>query len=135
MSEFGLIEFESAVLWVTRSSEEKVAKIFVKIAKKYCSNLGTLAKIYLFIYIFIYLGANQKEHGKDRCYKGKGQDQAIVDGYMFYLLLWQGISKKVIFFLLICPFVFLDSGLPPCLSGSAWRIVFICWFEDGGCSL
>ena len=44
------------------------------------------------------------------------------------------IVKNLYSSCLICSFVILDSGLPPRLSGSAWRDYFYRWVEDVGCS-
>ena len=53
------------------------------------------------------------------CSDGGKRGQSVqLREYMFYIIMTKH-SKKFIFFLWICSFVFFDSGLPPRLSGSA----------------
>ena len=72
-------------------------------------------------YLFIYLGASQKEHLNDRwCFKEMA-DQDMTS-----------ISKKIIFFWMNCSIVSFDSGLPPRLVD--WPDAFLLWLGEEGWS-
>ena len=73
-----------------------------------------------FLFYFIYWARIKKNIDWQMLWK-EMEIKAMSEGINVLHNIWQSIVKKLYSSCLICSFVFFDSGLPPRLSGSAWR--------------
>ena len=75
--------------------------------------------------VFIYLFIWRESKGTIESDGERGDRiKANVNGYTFYIIIWLGISKKVIIFLNDLYLCFLWFRTSSSLSGSAWHVIF-----------
>ena len=87
------------------------------------NNLCSLI-ISIIIYLFFYFLARIKRNIQISDGERGGMINTNVNGYTFYIVIWLGISKKVIFFFIYLFLCFLWFMTSSSLSGSAWRVIF-----------